>query len=81
MFQCRGNYGHVLKGATIKGKNMLPIGSIFFPLKVAPMRIVIITLKDIEFRIELKLCQYVSLLKSPNFDATNIKCFTALKSN
>ena len=41
---------HVLKGATIKrkyvshgttikGKNMLPIGSIFFPLRVAPMRI------------------------------------------
>ena len=26
------------KGAIIKGKNMLPIGSIFFPLKVAPMR-------------------------------------------
>ena len=37
MFQCRGN--HVLKGATIKVKNMLPTGSIFFPLKVAPMRI------------------------------------------
>ena len=29
---------HVLKGATIKGKNMLP-GSIFFPLREAPMRI------------------------------------------
>ena len=28
-----------LKWATIKGKNMLPIGSIFFSLKVAPMRI------------------------------------------
>ena len=26
-------------GTTIKGKNMLPIGSIFFPLRVAPMRI------------------------------------------
>ena len=25
--------------ATIKGKNMLPIGSIFFPFKVAPIRI------------------------------------------
>ena len=33
MFKRRGN--NVLKGATIKGKNMLPIGSIFFPLKVA----------------------------------------------
>ena len=36
MFQPREN--HVLKVATIQGKNMLPIGSIFFPLKVAPMR-------------------------------------------
>ena len=27
------------KGATIEGMNMLPIGSIFFPLKVATMRI------------------------------------------
>ena len=26
-------------GATIKGKNMLPRGSIFFPLKVAPVRV------------------------------------------
>ena len=37
MFQRKGK--HILKGATIKGKNMFPIGSIFFPLKVAPMRI------------------------------------------
>ena len=49
MFQCRGN--HVLKEATVRGKNMLPIGatfkgknmlhlwSIFFPFKVAPMGI------------------------------------------
>ena len=35
IFQCGGN--HILKGATFKGKNMLPIGSIFFPLRVAPM--------------------------------------------
>ena len=34
MFQRR-----VLKGASLKGKNMLLIGSIFFPLKVAPMMI------------------------------------------
>ena len=27
----------VFNGATIKGKNMLPIGSIFFPLRVAPI--------------------------------------------
>ena len=31
--------GNVLKGATIIGKNMLHTGSIFFPLKVAPIRI------------------------------------------
>ena len=37
MFQYQGN--HVLKGATFEGKNMLPIGSIFFPLRVAPVRI------------------------------------------
>ena len=28
-----------IKGATIKETNMLPIGSIFFPFRVAPMRI------------------------------------------
>ena len=28
---------HVLKEATIKGNNMLPIGSIFFPFRVASM--------------------------------------------
>ena len=39
MFQPRGN---VLKGSTIRGKNMLPIGSILFSLKVTPMRIEII---------------------------------------
>ena len=37
MFQRLAN--NVLKGATIKEKNMLPIGSIFFTLRVAPMRI------------------------------------------
>ena len=37
MFQRRGN--HILKEATIEGKNMFPIGNIFFPLKVARMRI------------------------------------------
>ena len=36
MFQHRINL--VLKGATIKGKNMLPIGSIFFSLIVDHMR-------------------------------------------
>ena len=40
MFQHSGN--HDLKGATIKGKNMLPIGSIFFPLKVAPKNLAIL---------------------------------------
>ena len=28
----------ILVGATIKGKNMLPLGSIFFPLLVAPFK-------------------------------------------
>ena len=37
IFQYQGN--HFFKSATIKGNNMLPIGSIFFPLIVAPMRI------------------------------------------
>ena len=37
MFQRRGK--HVLKGASIQEKNMLSLGSIFFPLKVAKMRI------------------------------------------
>ena len=37
MLQCKGN--QVLKGATIKGKNMLSMGSIFFQIRVAPMRI------------------------------------------
>ena len=51
---------------------MLPIGSIFFPLRVGPMRI------ENNFKVHSieKLRQYVSLLKSPNFDAANIKCFT-----
>ena len=35
MFQCTGS---VSKGATVKQKNMLPIGSIFFSLKVAAIR-------------------------------------------
>ena len=29
----------MFKGATVKGKNILSIGSMFFPLKVAPKRI------------------------------------------
>ena len=37
MFQHGGS--HNLKDTTIKGKNMLLIGSIFFPLKVVPVRI------------------------------------------
>ena len=37
MSQHRGN--PVLKGATIKEKNMLPMGSIFFSLKIDPMMI------------------------------------------
>ena len=60
MFQPRGN---VLKGATIIGKNMLPIGSIFFPLKVTPMRI------EITLNCEAPKFSYtnVHLLKSSDF--------------
>ena len=29
---------------------------------------------------KIKLRQYVSLLKSPNFDSANIKCFTVYES-
>ena len=65
MFQRRGNV--ILKGTTIKGKNMLP-GSIFFPLKVALMRIE----NNFKGHINIKISQYVSLLKSPKFDAANI---------
>ena len=33
VFQCRGN--HVLKGAISKKKEYAPVGSIFFPLRIA----------------------------------------------
>ena len=61
MFQHLGN------GATIKGKNMLHIWGIFFPLREAA---------------KIKLHQYVSLLKSTifdtHFDVANIKRFADL---
>ena len=47
MFQRSKNY--VLKWATLKGMNMLPFGSMFFTLIVAPKRIEI-TLKGIKLR-------------------------------
>ena len=52
--------------------NMLPIGSIFFPLKVAPIR------TDNKFKDTTKLNynQYISLLQALNFEVTNIKWFT-----
>ena len=37
LFPCQEN--HSITGATVKGKNMLPIGSIFFPLRVVLIRI------------------------------------------
>ena len=37
VFQHRGN--HILKEATITRKNMLPIGTMFYALQVAPWRI------------------------------------------
>ena len=42
------------KGQTFKGKNMLPIGSIFFPVKVAPM-IINNNFKGHEIEKQLKL--------------------------
>ena len=56
------------------------MGSIIFPLRVAPLRI------ENNFKehwIEkppkkIKLRQYISLLNSPNFDAANIKCCTVM---
>ena len=71
-----------LEGATINGMNMLPIllgmGSVFFPLRVAPIGIKI-TLKDIKFE-NLPKSNYANvsllILKWPNFDAANTKCFT-----
>ena len=61
-----------MKGATTKGKKRLPIGSIFFLLKAVHMR-VDNNLKNINLEtITIKLRQYVSLVKSPNFDAANI---------
>ena len=73
MFKHRGNY--ILKGATIKGNNKIPIGSIFLLLKVAPMRI------DNNFKgheIEkLPKLNYANIcfLKSPNFDAVKINTY------
>ena len=48
---------------------MLPIGSIFFPLKVAPIRI-----ENILKRHSIEKLPKLSLLKLPNFDAASIKC-------
>ena len=50
---------------------LLPTGSIiFFFIEVAPMGI------EYNFKghFKIKIRQYVSLLKSPNVDAANIKC-------
>ena len=60
MFQRREN--HVLKGATVKGKNMLPIGSILYPLKVAPMRVEAIF-----------FC--ITFMKPPKLNYTNMSAF------
>ena len=55
---------------------MLPKGSIFFSLKVAPMRIEN-NFKGHQIKnANIEQRQYFSLLKSLNFDAPNIKWFT-----
>ena len=57
---------------------MLPIGCIFFPLKVAPM-IIDNNFKGYTLRnAKIKLHQYVCLLKLANFDASKIKCNTVV---
>ena len=56
---------------------MLPIESIFFPLKVVPMRIEN-NFKGHYIEKPLNLIQYVILLKSPNYDVVNIKWFTII---
>ena len=60
-FQRRRN--HILKGATIKGKNMLPIGGIFFHFKVARM-------------MKVNNLKGHFIEKPSNLDAAKIKCFT-----
>ena len=54
----------MLPMTTIKGKNMHPIGSLFFHLKVDPLRI------ENSFKGIKKLRKYLITLKSSNFDAT-----------
>ena len=71
MFQHRGN--HVLKVATIKGKNMLPIGSIFFPLKVAPMEH-ILSFKVAPMRIDDNFNGNL-IVKPPKLKDTNMSVF------
>ena len=70
-FQLRGN--HVLKGATIKGKHMLPMGSIFFPLKAAPMRIDNTFKRHYIEKPPKFNYSNMPVLRSPNFDAVNTK--------
>ena len=63
---------------------MPPIGSIFFPLRVAPVRIENkikghLTEKPPKLNYaKINPSQYDSLLKPPNFDAANIKWFTVI---
>ena len=47
-----------MKGAAIKGKDMLPIGSISFPLWVAPMRIGNLELNYANMSVFLKIAKF-----------------------
>ena len=68
MFQRGGK--HVLKGATIKGNNMILL---LFPLNVAPISIENKS-KGVTENAKIKLRQYVSFFKkSPNVDGANVK--------
>ena len=53
----------VLKGSTIKGKNILPKGSILFPLRVAP------------WRIDKYSFKCIKLEKNPKLDYANTPVF------
>ena len=66
MFLRGGNHG--FNGATNKGKNMLPMGSIFFPLNISPIRIETNWKWALKWETaKLKLRQFVRLLQLPNF--------------
>ena len=55
---------------------MLRIGSILFPIRVVPMKIENFFKRHFEKPPKINYTNMSSLLKSSNFDAAKIKCFT-----